>query len=284
MYLPRLITLIALIGFVAPAVSHAGDGPDHAAHAQDPLQVYANSRYDYCDAKMLSIVWKNSVYEAKVTIGQKIINGLTGLADQDIATGRQQALNAFESNPQMRCNYMELGYSYEDAAKLANVWGLPGAWEAKQVIERKYLFGDNDYTRRLLSQANNSSNTPTQAQLFQAYAASYDYCDAKMIALVWKSSINDAKLTLGRKVMGGMQGLAAQDIANGRQQALAAFETNRGVRCHYHEAGYDYNDAELLATYWGLPNTWEAKMTIERKLLFGNKDLIKQALENAKRG
>ena len=165
MHFPRLVTVIALVGFFSlgcaafnsdsppgpvgdPDVNDA-PGLDSAPQTQQ-LAAYASSRYGYCDAKMIALVWGSSVQEAKVTLGSKVLSNLENLADADIASGRQQSLAAFETNRELRCSYEEAGYSYGDADMLGQLWGV-SSWEAKMRIERKVLLGDLSFVRQALS-------------------------------------------------------------------------------------------------------------------------------------
>jgi hypothetical protein len=317
MHLPRLLTLLALLGFAttacdgsepaepaptvaattpapaapAPAVPAttaaapstqpapvAAAGAASPAPAADPWSAYASSRYDYCDAKMIAIVWGQSVSDAKLTLGNKVAAGLTSLADADIANGRQKALAQFDSDRAIRCSYSDAGYSYDDAAMLASHWGMD-TWEAKMLIEKKLLWGNADIVKSELISARTASGTQDP---WASYASSrYDYCDAKMIAIVWGQSVGEAKLILGNKVAAGLMNLADADIAHGRQKALAQFDSDRAIRCSYSDAGYSYEDAAMLASHWEM-DTWETKMLIEKKLLWGNEDIVKSELVAAK--
>jgi hypothetical protein len=295
-----LVTVIALVGFFSLGCAAfnsdsppepAGDpdvndapGLDRAPQTQQ-LAAYASSRYGYCDAKMISLVWGASVQDAKVTLGSKVLSNLENLADADIASGRERSLAAFDSNRELRCSYEEAGYSYEDAVLLGQVWGVD-SWEAKMRIERKVLLGSESYLNDQLQQARNLSNVPDSNpsdDLMEVFLNSrYGYCDAKMISLVWGSSVQDAKVTLGLKVLSNLENLADADIASGRERSLAAFETNRELRCSYEEAGYSYEDAVLLGQVWGI-DSWEAKMRIERQVLLGDLSVVRQALSSVKR-
>lgn len=81
------------------------------ARANQAVDVYANSIYGYCDAKKVAAVWNNSVFQAKAVIGNKIIQNLQHLIDQDIASARG-----------VGCTWEETELTYEDALKLAEYW------------------------------------------------------------------------------------------------------------------------------------------------------------------
>ena len=164
MRFPRLVTVIALIGFVSLGCASLGSDDDPVApiepgasegsdrHDGEHLAAYRASRYTYCDAKMIALIWGSSVDEAKVTLGQKIDSGLTDLADIDIRNGRAQALEAFDSNVAIRCSYEEAGYTYDDAVLLGELWGID-PWDAKLHIERKVLLDDLTSVKQALEGA-----------------------------------------------------------------------------------------------------------------------------------
>lgn len=81
------------------------------ARANQAMDVYANSIYGYCDAKKVAAVWNNSIFEAKAVIGNKIMQNIQHLVDQDIASARW-----------VGCSWDETELTYEDALKLAEFW------------------------------------------------------------------------------------------------------------------------------------------------------------------
>ena len=95
------------------------------------------SKYDWCHAKMLSKAYSlNSVYEAKVWIGDIINSGDLGLLQAKMGFAQGQA----EANPQNQCSFAETRFSYKDAEKLASMWNVSTA-EAKVALQNKYLHG-----------------------------------------------------------------------------------------------------------------------------------------------
>lgn len=307
MRFPRLVTVIALVGFVSlgcaslsidegnvtssePDASREHDQHDEPNSTlllqdRERLAAFGSSRYTYCDAKMIALVWGSSVGDAKLTLGQKVLSRLTDLADDDIAEGRAQALAAFDSNSAIRCTYQEAGYTSDDAVLLGAMWGME-SWDAKLHIERKILWGNEPLVQEALEQARSGSHVPdstVQDSHFERFLNSkYTYCDAKMIALVWGTSVFDAKGILGQKIDSGLTDLADADITSGRAQALEAFDSNPAIRCSYEEAGFSYSDAVRLGELWGI-DSWDAKLYIERKVLLDDLSSVTQALK-AKKG
>lgn len=71
------------------------------------------------------------------------------------------------------------------------------------------------------------------------YSSLYGYCDAKKIAAVWQTSIDNAKVVIGNKILGNLQHLADADIASARH-----------VGCNWDETELTFEDALKLAHYW----------------------------------
>ena len=212
MNLPKLVTFLALLGFASPALAQSA--PDHSAH------YFSQTTYGYCDATLIAGLWGESVTEAKSTIGYKLSNGLESTLKDALAEARKKALVAFDNN-RLRCSYHLLGYSYEDAEKLAAYWGTD-PWEAKQRIERKYLLdGNKTHIDEALKQARGASATPTDPM--QAYfSSSYGYCDAAALASYWGQSVSDAKATIGQKIINGWTSTLTTLIPEARTHAKQA--------------------------------------------------------------
>jgi hypothetical protein len=105
------------------------------AQAQnDPgWNVYASSSYTYCDAKLISDFWGISVDSAKSQIGQKIMHGIDSNLPSILAASRHAG---------HRCAWEDTQYSYNDAAQLAQLWGV-GVQQAKAKIANYLTNGQN---------------------------------------------------------------------------------------------------------------------------------------------
>lgn len=87
---------------------------------------YASGRYTYCDLKILASYWKaaqdpNDTFAAKVSAGRKILNGIEDVLLEQLQEGARQW-----SASGRRCSFEDAdnpAYSYEDAVKLAKLWG-----------------------------------------------------------------------------------------------------------------------------------------------------------------
>ena len=100
-------------------------------------EAFFASKYDWCHAKMISKAYSlNSVYEAKVWIGDILSSGDLGLLQAKMAFAQGQA----EANPQNQCAFEETRFTYKDAETLASMWSVSTA-EAKVALQNKYLHG-----------------------------------------------------------------------------------------------------------------------------------------------
>ena len=109
-------------------------GPAARGGSTDPMEVFFGSRYDYCDAHLISVGWEMSVGEAKAYIGEKIINGYEDLMGLDIAGERAVAANK-------PCRFLWTPYSYADAEAYAKHWKSGSISDTKTKLARIHSFG-----------------------------------------------------------------------------------------------------------------------------------------------
>jgi len=125
-------------------VSDNSDKPNRMVSLRqgEELEAYSSSEYNYCDAILLAYFWDSSVLESKARIGRKVIweDGGIPYLEQYLVDARTQALK--ESSPQ--CSFTDGGYSYDDAVALAEFWGDPSPWEAKERIARNLMLGNQN--------------------------------------------------------------------------------------------------------------------------------------------
>lgn len=88
----------------------------------------------------------------------------------------------------------------------------------------------------------------------------WTYCDAKVFAGKWSSSIWDAKARIGRKVAAG----ADHILDDQRLDAGLAADDSPQTACHFSETEMSMKDAELLAGAWNLTRN-EAKSRLALK-------------------
>jgi hypothetical protein len=132
----KLLSLSALLSLGAPEIALA-----------DPVEQrkFFASKYTYCDAKMLSFLWRQSIDESKSRIGRKV-----GWGDDKVLEGMlRRARNQAQKLPKARCNFHEAGFTYQDAEKLSRIWRTsPG--QSKSLVEQKIMGGGESKVRSLL--------------------------------------------------------------------------------------------------------------------------------------
>ena len=133
----------------------------------------------------------------------------------------------------------------------------------------------NNVTITPANTAQNIETAPSSDADFQhMFSAGFVYCDAKLLAAHWKIDIGEAKSRIGRLVRVGQKPLVGTRLA----QAYALAGSGRGARCDFSDSGYSFADATKLAKVWGV-SVAEAKATVERKLNWGDDNMIRLALQ-----
>jgi len=96
--------------------------PAQAMPQQRAYDAFFSSGYNYCDAKLIGAIYGQSPDGGKVTIGQKILNGI----------GRNVSVVLRESRSYgYTCDWEDTGLSYSDAQVLAQTWGFADPYDAK---------------------------------------------------------------------------------------------------------------------------------------------------------
>lgn len=109
----------------------------------------------------------------------------------------------------------------------------------------------------------------------------YGYCDAKLIAGLWATSVAQTKAAIGDKLASGQEAQVQAALAGARQQARAQLE-QRPPPCTYQELGYSFADISALSRVWG-QDTGQTKLTVERKFVIAeSRDFIDAALALAR--
>jgi hypothetical protein len=230
-----------------------------AEAAADPVETFLTSKYTYCDAKLVAGVWKISIGEAKATIGQKIQNGI----ESNIPLILRDARNAG-----IACEWADTPHNYNDAEKLAKLWGYADPAEAKAKIAYLYTQGESAVVLEALGQAPASTEVPSnEAQLNAFFDSPYTYCDAKLVGALWSIDITQAKAEIGQKILGGYPENIPLILADARKQA----------QCDFADTGLGYEDAEKLARIWAV-STDEAKTKVAGYYTNGESRVVLEAL------
>ena len=95
---------------------------------------FVGSRYNYCDAKMIGIVWGMTPEQGKVEIGYKVLHHLTSNLESVLQESRDAGYE---------CAWEDTGLSYDDAVQLAYVWDLDDPYQAKLSAAYHYTQGES---------------------------------------------------------------------------------------------------------------------------------------------
>lgn len=101
----------------------------------------------------------------------------------------------------------------------------------------------------------------------------YTYCDVKILSSLWKSSIADAKVTVGAKLEANSTAYLDGQLRSARDAAVK----NPSARCSFNEAGFTYEDAKKLAALWKVGEN-RAKAIAEDKILGGAEKSLRTML------
>jgi hypothetical protein len=117
--------------------------------------------------------------------------------------------------------------------------------------------------------------SPSSAQAspdWDRYASSgYEYCDAVILGAHWGESVNQAKVTIGRKIGFGNAHIVASDLDTA---------VGYGQRCAFEDTGFSYEDAVALAQLWGI-GVEDAKAQLAEKVSTGYRGLAEDVVAQA---
>jgi hypothetical protein len=122
------------------------------------------------------------------------------------------------------------------------------------------------------------AQTSDDEQAWDAYANSeYSYWDAVVLANFWGQEVGETKTTMGHKLLSGPKAKAmlGLQITDARTKAMGSVDS----LSLYSASGYNYEDAQAMAEFWGDPTPWEGKLRIERNLILGNQHTVENVLE-----
>ena len=136
----------AVVQPAASATKGPATLPSAAPDAQDPMFTSADQKardkyfaagYDLDEAEELAKIWKiRNLDDVKIKAGQLLLNGKK-LPVRPPASSVSDA--AAEAQAQA---FFEKGYDVDDAQRLAELWKLPSAFDAKVAAGKKILAGE----------------------------------------------------------------------------------------------------------------------------------------------
>lgn len=114
----------------------------------------------------------------------------------------------------------------------------------------------------------------SQAEIERFLESQYTWCDAALLAAHWQQSSLEAKARIGRKIGWGDIDVLESYLAGARRSVQGEIPED----CAFYNNGFTYEDAELLAEYWGV-SIVEAKAGIGKALFNGESTRIRSKLE-----
>ena len=116
---------------VAQALASASDDEQRQSAA---LSTFFNSGFTYCDAQMIGAYFTQDAYQGKLFIGSKIKAGLISNVPWYLDRAREGGA---------KCAWGEVSYNYDDAARLATLWGQ-NVGDTKTTIAQLVTAGRSD--------------------------------------------------------------------------------------------------------------------------------------------
>jgi hypothetical protein len=231
--LPGLLSGSAPRGHTA-TVRVASQGSPAHTRAQE-LAAFFDAGYVYGDAQKLAKLWNGTnINRVKAEAGQKLLDGET-LPVQPSGTPVPPTDADVEA-------FFNAGYDYNDAATLAGIWHTTTTYQAKVKAGKKIENGESlpipPSGRSGAASASTAASTRTKKLVSK-----------KMLIIRKKAAAKQS-----------VPSVATSGTTDGLSPALAA----------YFNAGYDYTDAQQLASAWHETDLGQVKAQAGQKLLDGD--------------
>lgn len=190
-----------------------------AAHAQD-FEAYkaAYDTFSSCDFHLAARAWGVDDREGSLRI-QRAVQAGEGATVRTLIDGYAPSVTPTGSEV---CPYWEPGLSYQDAEALATHWGLGSPEDAKAQVEAKLIHHQEDILAQDLKAARMAADDALAMRAaFDAkreiFLASYDWCDAEVLAVVWGTDSDDAKAHGGDLIQSGKDKLIVKALKKGKK-------------------------------------------------------------------
>lgn len=246
--------------FSASAGALAVAATPAAAQYENPeayINAYANSGYNYCDAKIMGAFYGFDPYRGKLEIGAKIVNNISENIKDILSSSRNQG--AF-------CSWSDVPLSYQDAEALGGFWGI-STDEAKARAAEYYTRGQSGQLQDKLRYG--YTPRPEKELAFDRFFASgFSYCDAKLIGDLLGGTAEDGKVYIGQKIGFGLIENVPDYLNDSRRD---------GNKCRWGEVPYDYDDAVKIAGVWAM-TVPSAKTAIANMVTVGRSDIVDAGL------
>ncbi|GAA4587836.1 hypothetical protein BJY16_008352 [Actinoplanes octamycinicus] len=192
---------------VAAAPASPSAGPSASVFTepdQKEFDAYFGAGYDYDDAVALAKLWNRStddIGSVKAEAGRLLLAGQT----LPIKPGSAEPAEPGEGSgvPDTVVKFFSAGYDYDDAVKLAKIWKLKTAWDAKVEGGRRLLAGQS-LPSSVKPNAASAEAYMEEVRANAFFEAGYDVDDAVKLAKLWKlKTAWDAKVAGGKRLLAG---------------------------------------------------------------------------------
>jgi hypothetical protein len=168
----------------------------------------------------------------------------------------QDEQSAFDS-------YVNSGYGFCDAKKIAHVWGESDAYQGKLILGNKVSAGLEDLADTDI--ATTSANVSCSW-----WETELSYEDAEQLGQYWGESVDDAKA----KAAGFMSEIGYRKFVEQMGHTLASVNSDghddditSTALDAFADSGYGYCDAKKIAHVWGESDPYEGKIILGNKVL-----------------
>ena len=186
-------------------------------------------------------------------------------AQQPSASLEQLQYEAFENSK----------YTDKDAKLLTMYWDYGDFSNAKLYIGSLLMSGDDATVQKVLQQA---QLLKQQDEAF--WNGKYTIDDAELLAEYWGvPELWDAKLKIGTLLLSGDDAAIQKALQQAANQANPEQQDEQQQSEAFWNSKYTYNDAQLLAEWWGMSAPWDAKLKIGSLLMSGDDAAIQKALQ-----
>jgi len=243
------------------------------------IAAFSNSNYTYEDVVLLAKFWNETptAWEAKLKIGFSLLQGNNTLIQQALKKAKNNQIpvtNQSTEDQQVEA-FFDSNYTYDDAVLLARFWAKATPWEAKLKIGFSLLQGDDTLIQQTLKK---------EQQRAAFSNSNYTYDDAVLLAKFWNDTPTEweAKLKIGKFLLKGDNTLIQQALTQAKNNQISV--TNQSTEDQqmtaFSNSSYTYEDAVLLAEFWGKATPWEAKLKMGSFLIKNDNKSIEQALKH----
>lgn len=116
-----------------------GDWEGEQGAPMEPIDGFHEFSH-YCEAKMLSHLWGQSIWDAKLRIGAKYLAGQEDLVGEEV-------YRSYQGDGAPSCDWSDVSYGFEDAEALADHWGISLS-DTKSTMVSKVRIGNRSYLEK----------------------------------------------------------------------------------------------------------------------------------------